>query len=107
MEDALMNATPPVDAEERQTRLMGLLASSQDALSRFGARMMVQSGFIAAVLPCLDAGQCNDIERLFRQHVEDAMSCTDDVAMSVEYHSTMLAETNVLLTALRAVVSGF
>lgn len=70
------------------------------AISRIGARTVVLCKFVDAVLPQLTAAQCRQIDPLFRQGIEDAMACTDDVAVPGIYHTTLLEQTNVLLAAL-------
>jgi hypothetical protein len=74
--------------------------SNASAVSRFGARLVVHCKFITAVLPHLSQEQCKQVIQVFRQGVEDAMALTDDVAMPAEYHTALLNETNLLLTAL-------
>jgi hypothetical protein len=81
------------------SRVSGL-ESHAEAVSRIGARMVVLCKFVDVVLPQLTAAQCRQIDRLFRRGVEDAMSCTDDIAVSGTYHATLLEQTNILLTVL-------
>jgi hypothetical protein len=71
-----------------------------DAVSRIGARMVVLCKFVDAVLPELTAAQCTQIDQSFRRGVEDAMACTDDMQVPGIYHTTLLDQTNVLLSAL-------
>jgi len=82
--------------------LKALAISNCNAVSRFGARLVVQSKFIEAVLPQLRAAQCGEIARRFQQGVEDAMAHTDDIEMPAEYHAELLELTNALLTVLEA-----
>ena len=70
------------------------------AISRFGARLAVLCKFVDAVLPRLTAEQCAQIVPSFREGVEDALSRIDDIAVSGEYQTTFIEQTNVLLTAL-------
>ncbi|MEX3956695.1 hypothetical protein [Trinickia sp. EG282A] len=73
-----------------------------EAVSRIGARMVVLCKFVDAVLPQLTAVQCADIDQSFRRGVEDAMARTDDMELPGVYHTTLLDQTNVLLSALES-----
>lgn len=88
------------DTESVPDSCVSGLESHTEAVSRIGARMVVLCKFVDVVLPQLTAAQCRQIDRLFRQGVEDAMSRTDDIAVSGTYHTTLLEQTNVLLTVL-------
>jgi hypothetical protein len=80
--------------------VLSQMAETNDVVSQFGARLIVQCGFIDAVLTQLDAAQRTEVVRLFRHRVEEAMAYTDDIEMPAKYHSAMLDEANFLLTAL-------
>jgi hypothetical protein len=88
------------DTQQALRVLENGIESSADAAVRIGARLVVLCKFVDAVLPQLDAAQSREVERLFRQGVEDAMSLVDDIAVPCAYHTTLLEQTNVLLTAL-------
>ncbi|MDG0027876.1 hypothetical protein [Trinickia sp. Y13] len=73
---------------------------NSEAVARFGARLGVLCKFIDAVLPQLAAEQCTQIDRSFRQGVEELLARTEDVVMPPTYHTTLMEQTNVLLSAL-------
>ena len=79
-----------------------VIASNAQAISRFGGRLAVLYKFTTAVLPQLDATQRIEVARRLRAGIEDAISLTEDIALPDEYHEALLAQTNVLLTALEA-----
>lgn len=79
-----------------------VIASNAQAISRFGGRLAVLYKFTTAVLSQLDATQRIEVARRLRAGVEDAISLTEDIALPDEYHEALLAQTNVLLTALEA-----
>ncbi|MFL9868512.1 hypothetical protein PQR37_37265 [Paraburkholderia nemoris] len=80
--------------------LKTLVTSNGNAVSRFGAQVVVMSKFIDATFPQLTAAQCAEITKLFRHGIEDTMSLMDDMPLPAEYHSTLLEQTNNLLNAL-------
>ncbi|KHK49114.1 hypothetical protein PI87_27010 [Ralstonia sp. A12] len=77
-----------------------VIASNAEAISRFGGRLAVLYKFTTAVLPQLDSTQRIEVARRLRAGVDDVMSLTDDIALPGEYHDALLAQTNILLTAL-------
>ncbi|WP_439891186.1 hypothetical protein ACS7SF_00450 [Ralstonia sp. 25C] len=77
-----------------------VIASNMKSISRFGGRLAVLYKFTTAVLPQLDPAQRAEVAHRLREGVEDAMSLTDDIALPAEYHEALLAQVNVLLTAL-------
>jgi hypothetical protein len=98
-----LNTIPQVDLENLDSvraELLELITTARSNVARFGARVVVHSSFIEAVLPGLTAAQRKETVLRFRQCIENAMANTDDVAMSAEYHATFLTETNLLLDAL-------
>ncbi|SDI57072.1 hypothetical protein SAMN04487926_119105 [Paraburkholderia steynii] len=88
------------DIDSLMESLATSVASNGNAVSRFGARVVVMSKFIDATFPQLTATQCVEIIRQFRQGIEDSLSLMDDMPLPGEYHSTLLEQTNNLLTAL-------
>ena len=82
------------------------MRESGDALSRVGARMVVLCKFVDAVLPELSKSQCKQIARSFREGIEDLLSRTDDIAVPRAYHTTLLEQINVLLTAIERKAQG-
>jgi hypothetical protein len=95
-----MEASVAVKAERMLDSWVSLSASYADTVSRIGARLVVLCKFADAVLPQLTAVQCKQIDSLFRQGIEDALSRTDDIKVSGGYHAALLEQTNVLLAAL-------
>lgn len=95
-----MSDTSATELDGLVRRVEKLTLSNGIAVSRFGARVIALSKFADAVVPQLTGAQCTEIAQRFRQGIEDAMSCTDDVAMPGEYHETLLQQTNILLKAL-------
>lgn len=77
-----------------------------EALARIGARMVVLCKFVDAVLPQLRQTQCRQIARTFREGIEDVLSRTDDIAVPRAYHTTLLEQINVLLTAIERKAQG-
>jgi len=77
-----------------------IVKQNGETVSRVGARMVALCKFVDAVLPELDAAQCERIDVLFRQGVEDALASVDDLAASGTYRTTLVEQTNVLRAAL-------
>ncbi|MEC5406549.1 hypothetical protein VOM14_13415 [Paraburkholderia sp. MPAMCS5] len=100
MGEVLMMAANAIDVEQVLDACEDQLRASGDALSRIGARLVVLCKFVDAVLPQLSEAQCKLIGRSFREGIEDALSRTDDVAVPRAYHTTLLEQINILLTAL-------
>ncbi|KAE8758432.1 hypothetical protein FSO04_18760 [Paraburkholderia madseniana] len=76
-----------------------VVSSNCKAVSRLGAQVVVMCKLLDTTLPHLTATQCAEISKAFRHAIEDAMSLMDDIPLTVEYHSTLLEQTNTLLTA--------
>ncbi len=81
--------------------LARLASSNSEAVSNFGARLVVFSRFFSSVLPLLTPDQCRDTLDAFRISIEEAMAATDDVPMPAEYHDTLLDYTNRVLAVLQ------
>ena len=81
-------------------RWLELVSANTKTMSVLGARAMVPETFLDAALPRLTTLERVEITRSFRQGIEDAISCMDDVALPVEYHSALLGLTNTILAAL-------
>ncbi|MGF7000981.1 hypothetical protein [Paraburkholderia sp. GAS32] len=81
-------------------RVVELMAANTKKMGALGARTMVLSKFLEAVLPHLTTLQRVEITRSFRQGIEEALSLMDDVALPAEYHSALLELTNAILTTL-------
>jgi hypothetical protein len=101
MGDLLMKPSTTNDGENWLNSVLDHMRSNGDAVSRLGARVVVQCNFIGAVLPYLNQAQRRQVTQRFRQGIEYAMAQTDDVAMPAEYQTALLKETNILLNALR------
>jgi hypothetical protein len=101
MGDILMKTPATSNFDNLLKSVSDQIHSNGDAVSRFGARLVVHCKFIAAVLPHLSQVQCEQVTQVFRQGIEDAMAHTDDIAMPSEYYASLLNETNLLLNALR------
>jgi hypothetical protein len=87
------------DATVVLRRISELATANKKTAAVLGARAVVLGTFLEAVLPCLTTLQRAEVARSFRQGIEDAMSLMDDVAMPVEYHSTLLELTNAILAS--------
>ena len=87
-------------ADEALGKIAGLVAANTKTVSILGARTIVLGGFFDAALPHLMPWQRAAVTRSFRQGIEDAMACMDDVALPAEYHSALLELTNTILAAL-------
>jgi hypothetical protein len=88
------------NANEVLGKMAGLVTANTKTMSMLGARAMVLGKFLDAALPHLTRLQRAEVTRSFRQGIEDAMSCMDDVALPAEYHSSLLELTNTILAAL-------
>ncbi|TKC78961.1 hypothetical protein FAZ69_31475 [Trinickia terrae] len=75
-------------------------AKNVERVARIGAQVVVMSKLLDAMLPQLTLVQCVEVERAFRDGIEDAMACVDDIAMPGPYHSTLLELTNLYLAVL-------
>lgn len=80
--------------------LTATVMSNSSAVYRFGAQVVVLRRFLEVALPCLTTSQCAEIATSFRSGIEDAMGYTDDIPVPTEYHTTLLKQTNILLTVL-------
>jgi hypothetical protein len=88
------------NSDEMLNKIAQLVSANTNAVSMVGARAMVLGKFLDAALPHLTPLQRAAVTQSFRQGIEDAMEHMDDVALPVEYHSTMLELTNTILAAL-------
>ena len=88
------------NANEVLGTIAGLVTANTKTMSMLGARVMVLGKFLHAALPQLTTLQRAAVTRSFRQGIEDAMSCMDDVALPAEYHSALLELTNTILATL-------
>jgi hypothetical protein len=95
-----MEKSTKKDAPQLLQSLENSMKSNAVEISRIGARTVVLCKFADAVLPQLTAAQARQVAALFRQGVEDAMACADDIAVPGAYHTTLLEQTNVLLAVL-------
>lgn len=77
-----------------------LVKANTKIVSVLGAREIVLGKFYDAALPHLTAFQRIRVAASFRRGIEEAMSLSDDVALTAEYHSTLLQLTNAVLDAL-------
>lgn len=69
-------------------------------MGELGAKVAVLLAFLDAVIPCLTSSQRYEISQSFRQGVESILSLTDDLHLSGDYHSALLAITNAILSDL-------
>lgn len=81
-------------------KLAQLVTANTKTVSALGARAMVVGKFLDAAVPHLTSLQRPEVTSSFRQGIEDALSCMDDVALPAEYHSALLELTNAILAAL-------
>jgi hypothetical protein len=88
------------NANEVLGRMSELVTANMKTMSMLGARAMVLGKFLDAALPQLTTLQRAEVTRSFRQGIEDAMSCMDDVPLPSEYHSALLELTRTILAAL-------
>lgn len=77
-----------------------MMAANTKRMVTLGARAVVLGKFHDVVLPCLTASQRAEIIPVFRQGIEDAMAMMDDLTLPAEFHSTLLALTNIVLAGL-------
>ncbi|TKC87296.1 hypothetical protein FAZ69_18365 [Trinickia terrae] len=78
------------------------MAVNAERVARMGAQVVVMSKLLDATLPHLTPLQRVEIEKAFRDGIEDAMACADDIAMPGQYHVTLLELTNLFLATLNA-----
>ncbi len=86
--------------DELADSLGNAVQENNEAVVRFGARLAVLCKFVDAVLPQLAAVQCQEIDLSFRRGIEELLSRTEDIVTPVEYHTTLMEQTNVMLAAL-------
>jgi hypothetical protein len=58
-------------------------------MSVLGAQVLALGTFLDAALLQLATLQRVEVTRSFRKDIEDSMSCMDDVALTIEYYSTL------------------
>lgn len=88
------------NTDQTLNQMAQLMTANTKSMSLLGAQVMVLGKFLDSALPQLTTLQRRTVARSFRQGIEDAMSCMDDVALPAEYHSILLAFTNGILAAL-------
>jgi hypothetical protein len=88
------------NVDEVLGKMAGLVTTNTKTVSMLGARSMVLGAFLEATLPHLTLAQRAAVTRSFRQGIEDALACMDDLPLPAEYHSTMLELTNAILATL-------
>jgi hypothetical protein len=77
-----------------------LLKENSRAVSALSARVMVFRKFFDASMPHFTTSQRAAITPDFRRCIEDLLSHMDDVAMPVEFQTSLLESTNSILAAL-------
>lgn len=73
-----------------------------ERVARFGAQVVVLSKLVDATLPHLTSMQRIEVEKAFRNGIEDAMAYVDDIVMPEQYHTTLMKLVNLYLALLRA-----
>ena len=91
-----------LDDELRFVKAMAIaMSSSVSSVSRLGARNIVLTKFVDAVLPLLTSEQCARIAPEFQRSIGDVMALMDDRRLPAEYHKVLLEETNACLQTLK------
>ncbi|TKC88758.1 hypothetical protein FAZ69_13495 [Trinickia terrae] len=86
---------------EKNELLQQAMAANVGRVSRVETQVVVMSKLLDATLPRLTPLQCMEVEKAFRNGIEDVMAYVDEFAMSGQYHSTLAELTNLYLAALR------
>jgi hypothetical protein len=87
--------------EESLESLAILSRTTGITVVQYGARLAVIGELLATLLAHLPDATRSEISESIRERIEDLMSLCDDRALPEQYHSTLLAEVNRYLTALR------
>jgi len=78
-----------------------LVNENTHAISVIGARAIVLTKFLDAVLPYLTTSQSVMISNAFRQGLDEVLSLMDDVTVPPEHLAALLEMTNSILRALK------
>lgn len=78
-----------------------LVNENTQIISVIGARVIVLTTFLDAVLPYLTTSQSVMIGNSFRQGMDQVLSLTDDVRVPPEHQAALLEMTGSILEALK------
>jgi hypothetical protein len=78
------------------------LKTHSDAMIQYGARLLVMREMLVALSAHMPPQRRAEVEKAFRQRIDDLLSLTDDRMLTADFHSTLLSEVNYYLNEIKA-----
>jgi hypothetical protein len=89
------------DADDALRLVSEFVNTNVHSVAIIGARVVVLTKFLDAVLPYLTVSQRIEVTESFRHGINDTLSVMDDFSLPPEYQASLLDLTNGILNALR------